>query len=469
MTENLKTKTVLVYDYGLFTELAATLLKAFGKVLYFVPWQDDFPSSKKQKIGMDFKGITRVQDFYHHVDEADLIICFDTYTGDLVSWLRKKGKRVWGAGEAESMELERWKMRVAQKQAGLPVQDTLRIKSLDDLILYFKGINRKVEELVGSGDQRASQRIFERLLGKYKGFSGDYWVGKDKNALYREWMEGGKEKFVKANMRGDIESFYVPNYDNALSKFNHLSEQFGHRADAHEIEFVIEEKKDGVEPGFDGIQIDGAYLSPTMYGYERKGAGYVGRVCDYTDLPKPMRALNLGLSGILRKYSPTSSFFSNEFLIGKDRKPYLIDPTVRNPAPVGSAIYCEMIQNLGEILWNGAEGKTTPVRMAGKYAAGVCLDSEWAKDHELEVEIEPSIKQFVKFRKAYEKNGKFYALPGFTSICSVIAIGNSVDEVIQLVKDRIEKVHAYELSQDTSGLDGVKGEIEKGLRFGIGF
>lgn len=467
--ENLKNKSVLVYDFGLFTELAVSLLKTFGKVYYFVPWASDFPSSVNQKIGMDFDGLTRIQDFWDYVDKVDMIVFFDTYCGDLVSYLRSKGYRVWGAGQSEDMELQRWDMRIQQQKVGLPCQDTLKIKSLDDLIAYFKGIKREVRELLGNESKEAVEATYKRIRAKYDGFSEKYYVGKDKVKLAGEWLDGAKNKFVKANMRGDIESFYVPDYDNALSKFNHLAEQFGHRADAYEIEFVIEETKEGVEPGFDGIQIDGNYLSPTMFGYERKGQGYISRVCEYEELPEPMKFLNRGLSTIFRQYLPTRSFFSNEFLIGEDRKPYLIDPTVRNPAPTGSAIYSELIENLGEIIWYGSAGVKIDPIMRYKYSAGVCFDSEWAKEHELEVEFPPEMRHWIKFRKAYQKNGKYYAIPGFTSICTVIALGNTIDEVVNLVKQRSEKIKAYELQNSVDGLDKVQEEILKGQRFGITF
>lgn len=467
---NLKNKTALVFDFGLFTELAVALKRTgFGKVLYFVPWQSDFPESKLQKIGMDFDGIERIQDFEKRFDEADIIITFDTYCGDKVNQWRKQGKRVWGAGGAESIELERWKMRRMQEAVGLPTQTTTRLKSLDDLITYFQGVKQEITDWFGEEDKNISKKRLGFLLNKYNNFSKDFLVGGTLRDVASEFYKGAKEKYIKANMRGDIESFYAPDYENSLSKFNSLSEKFGHRADTKEVEFVIEETKKGVEPGFDGIQIDGQYLTPTMYGYERKGQGYIGKICDYSELPKPIRFLNDKLSLIFKKFSPTRSFFSNEFIIGKDQKPYLIDPTVRNPAPTGSAIFSELIENLAEVIWFGAEGKMVSPVMKYKYAAGVCFDSEWAQEHELEIEIEPSIRRWVKFRKAYKKDGKYYAVPGFTSICSVIALGDSVDEVINLVKERAEKVKAYELQVDTGGLDKVKKEIEEGKKYGINF
>ena len=147
---NLKNKNVLCYDYGLFTELAASLVPRFKQVFYYIPWQDAFPSSAKQKIGMDFKGLTRVQEFWNYVDEADLIVFFDTYTGDLANYLRRHGKRVFGAGEAEAMELKRWNMRDLQKMKGMPTQNTLKLTSVDDLETYFEGIENQVKKSYGN-------------------------------------------------------------------------------------------------------------------------------------------------------------------------------------------------------------------------------------------------------------------------------------------------------------------------------
>lgn len=469
MSDNLKTKRVIVYDMGLFVELAASLVKTFKEVLYYVPWQADFPSSTLQKIGQDFDGLKRVQSFWDNLESCDLVIFYDTYNGDLAKYLRQKGYRVWGAAEAEQMEINRWQMRQTQEAIGLPTQATLKIKSISDLELYFKGIRKEVEEMMGNENPITIRGYLKNIMQKYDGFSNDYFIGGDKDVLIKEWLNGAKGKYVKANMRGDIESFFAPDYESSLSKFNALSEKIGHRQDAQEIEFVIEELKKGVEPGGDHIQVNGTFLDPTMYGYELKGSGYLGRVCRYDELPKPIKDLNIKLSMILKEFQPTASFFSSEFLIGPDKKPYLIDPTVRNPAPVGSAIYSELIENLGEVIWYGAEGKAISPIMKYKYVAGVALESDWADSHELEVEVDPSIRQWVKFRKCYCKDGKYYSIAGFTSICSVIALGNTIKEVIDLVKQRVEKVKAYSIQKSTSGLDAIIEEVEKGKANGITF
>lgn len=461
-TENLKDKTVLCYDLGIFTEMAAALVKDFKKVYYYVPWADAFPSSNKQKIGIDFKGLTRIQNFWEYVDKVDLIVSFDTYSGDLIDYLRDMGYRVWGAGSAEALELKRWEMRKKQFEIGLPTQPTLRLKSIDDMETYFRGIRNEVKDNFGKEDTNLIKSRLKFVMKKYGGFSDEYFVGGDKKTLMKEWIDGAEHKFVKSNVRGDIESFHASNYDSSMSKFRVLKEQFGHRFDAREVEFVIEDKIKGIEPGFDGIQIDGKYLSPTMWGFEVKGGMYLGRVLPYKELPQQVRFLNDTLAKLLASHAPTSSFFSSEFIIAKDEKPYLIDPTVRNPAPVGSAIYSEIYKNLGEIIWNGARGEVvTPKFLDYKYAAGVSIDSSWADEHELEIEIDAGFEKFVKLRKAYMKGKKTYAVSGFSSIGSVIGFGNTIDKAIAHVKENVEHVKAYSIDVNLGTFDDIREELTK--------
>lgn len=47
------------------------------------------------------------------------------------------------------------------------------------------------------------------------------------------------------------------------------------------------------------------------------------------------------------------------------------------------------------------------------------------------------------------ENGLYYdyAIPGFSSICSVIGWGNTIDDVINQVKDCLDNVSAFELQK----------------------
>ncbi len=416
MSVNLKQKTALVYDFGLFTEQASRLSRDFGKVWYFVPWQSAFPKTNKALIGENFDGLERVLDFWDYADKADVIVCFDTHTGDLVEFLRSKGYRVFGAGRGEALELERWKARKFQDSIGLPTQYTVRIRGLEKL---------------------------------------------------REYLKTAKNKFIKLNIfRGDIETFRHIDYESSQPLLDHLAYELGPKQE--ELEFVIENIIEGVEPGIDSIVVDGAYLSPTMYGYELKGAGYLGRVVDYDSLPDPIKKVNDKLSPFFKKLK-TRSFFSTELIVDKNGKGFLIDPTVRCAAPTVSAIQTELIENWSEIIWNASEGKATKPIMKYKYAGGVALESEWAKDHWLVVKFPKEMRRWIKFRTAAKFNDVYYAVPGFTSICSLIALGNSPDEIIKTLKERAEEVKAYQIEKNLSGLGEIKLEIEKGRKFGVAF
>lgn len=456
---DLSEKKVLVFDMGLFPEMAASLKNnrnGFGTVWYYTPWQSDFPSAIMQNIGRDFKGLTRIQEFFEYVPKADVIVFFDTYCGDLATFLRKQGYSVWGAGEAEEMEIDRWKMRTMQKELGLNTQQTSLITSVDDLEIYFQGIKNKIKEEMGVSDEHSEKLLWDRISKKYDNFSEKYYFGESKR-LKDEWMNGAKDKFVKFPLRGTQETFSAPDYDSSLSKFNSLSEQLAHRENAKEVQFLIEEKMKGSEPGWDGIQINGDPLSTTMYGFERKGSGYIGKILPYDELPEPMLDLNAAMLGLIKdKYTPSASFMSNEFILDDKRRTWLIDPCIRNPAPTGSAIFSEAYLNLPEIIWNGAHGFTTiPEMIDARYCAGVCFDSSWAEDHELEVEVDKGMEQWIKFRKAYEHEGKTFASKGFSSICSAIGFGDTPEEAIKQVKERANSVHAYSLDTSTSGLDNI--------------
>jgi len=363
-------------------------------------------------------------------------------------------------------------MRTQQHKIGLPTQTTLRIKSLDDLILYFKGIKQEVKELLGKEDIETENSIYTHLRAKYKGFSEEYYIADkvDKVKLAGEWLNGAKEKYVKSKFRGTVETFYVPEYSGALSRFNKLIKDLGHSEKSREIEFIVEDRIEGVEPGGDHIQVMGNFLSPTMWGYEVKGLGYSGKKCEWNDLPTPVRIISDKLGILLKELLPTANFFSTELIVDKNRRPYLIDPCPRMALPTVGAIQTEFITNLAEIIWYGAEGiLIQPEFLPYKYCAAISCDSDWAKSNELEVDF-TCPRNRIKFRKAYKEKGEYYAVEGFTSICSIIGFGDTIEEAIEEVKKNAKGVSAYELQVMPNELEKVKEEIIKGRQeYGISF
>jgi hypothetical protein len=416
--DNLKDKSVLVMDWGLTVELALKLAEKFGRVYYFTNWADAFPSSNKAQIGRGLEkfGVYKVDYFWEYVDEVDLICFFDTYGQDVIEYLRGKGKRVFGAGMAEYLETNRKYGREVQKNSGLPTQESKVVKGL-------------------------------KALGDEIKKSGDY--------------------FVKLNaFRGDIETFYAKDYQSSKIYLDALSVSLGPRQD--DIEFMLEKKIEGIEPGYDGLVVDGKYSSSGMWGYEKKGSGFIGQTVKNEDVPEGIKLVNDKLSSFFAGMK-TRSFWSSEVMVDKNKTGYLIDPTVRVPQPVGLALHTEIWKNLPEFIWAAGNGELIDLIPAYKYGCGTALASDWAGEHWLEVTVDPAVRQYIKFRALMMQGDKYFIVPGpvSESVCSVIGLGNTVDEAVEHLRENIKGVSGFELDADTGGIDNVIDEIKQGAAFGL--
>jgi hypothetical protein len=413
-TDNLKEKTVLVYGLGQEVEFAIRLSRDFKKVYYYNEWRDGFPVVKKAMVGEGMEGIERVDSFFDKIDESDLVVFFDTLTGDIAEYLRKKGKRVFGCGQAEKLELNRFLGRKVQKTVGLPTQKTEKIVGMDNL---------------------------------------------------RSHLKKTSDKFVKLNYwRGVIETFHHKDLKGSSPMLDHLSNELGSLQS--EVEFIVEEPIAGDEWGYDGFVVDGKYPKTAMVGREIKDRGYVGKVIDYEKIPKPLKDVNDKLSPAFKKMQ-TRSFFSTEVRITKGGKGYLIDPTVRIPLPPGG-LEQEIFSNFSEFIWYAAVGEMKELKTTAKYGVEVILESEWALKHYLEITIPKEIRQWVKLRSCCKIKGSYYAMPGATTVLSVVGLGNTLNEAIAKAEDVCERVDAFQLGKsfDFNSLREVSKESQK---FGLTF
>jgi hypothetical protein len=411
---SMRDKTCLVYDFGLFTEAAVRLARDLKKVYYFVPWASAFPKSNSAMIGEGLDGLERVLDFWDYVDKVDFIFIPDTHCGDIVEFLKKKGYKVAGVGKAEKLELDRWYGRQEQKRLGLPTQKTAKIKGVGKL---------------------------------------------------RDYLTPLTDKFVKFNIfRGEVESFKHTDIEASTPLLDHLAHEFG--AKQNHIEFIVEDIVGEIEPGADLIVFKDHYLSPTMWGYEFKGMGYFCKVLPYKELPVAMKESTDALLEDFSKFN-TRFFYSSEVRVGKDRKSYLIDNTCRFAAPGVGAVQTELIDNFTEVIWGLATGKEIQPIMKYKYAGAICFESEWADKHWLKVNFPAADRKWIKFRMAAKFDGEYYAVPGFSSVCTVIALGNTMKDVKELIKKRSKGINAYLLDKNLSGLEEIDEAIAEGEKFGI--
>jgi phosphoribosylamine-glycine ligase len=414
---NLSNKKALVYDLGLFTENALRLLRDCASVKYFVPWADAFPEPFKAKIGEGLDGMERVGNFEEHLDEADFIFVPDTLCAGLVEWLKKHEYPVAGAGAAEKLELDRWHGRMRQKENGLPVQETHRVKGVTALHKF---------------------------------------IGENKNY------------FIKIDLfRGIEESFKHIDEHQTEWTVDRIAYKLGPYKE--DVVFICEELLEGVEPGIDAITWEGELIFPAACGYEGKGSGVIERVYrTQADLPEAVKWINEGLAPEFKKHK-TRFFYSAEFKIGKDRTPYLIDPTIRLAAPGVAAIQTELFENYAEVIYGMATAEKVAPIISHKYAAALALESQEARETWVNVGFPKELRRWLKLRMAVRKGEDYYCVPGFESVGTVIGFGDTVRAAVDLVKARAQQVKGKRLTMDDAGLDVLADEINKGKQYGINF
>jgi hypothetical protein len=414
---DLSDKSILIYDFGNFTPVAERLARDFGTVYYFVPWQQAFPKANQAIIGENLPGVERILNFWDYVDEADCIFFPDTYCGDMVEYLKGKNYRVAGAGRAEMLELERWKTRLIQKKLGLPLQETERVVGINKL---------------------------------------------------RNYLKDHDNRHVKLNrFRGDIDSFKHDDLESSDPQIDYLEYDLGRKADF--VEFIVEEHKSGIEPGMDGIFSGGKFYESSQWGYENKDKAYIAKMCDYSKIPKPMKKISDGIAEVLGKLK-SNTFFSTELILDeKDNRGYLIDLTVRCAGPTMHAVQEELWDNYSEVVWGLATGEKIEPQASKKYGGSIVLPCDWNEKNWVKVNFPVKESRWYKPCRGCVFNGEYWNVPGFPELLTVTAIGDSPEEVVKLIKRRVERVKAFDCEHSCAPLDELLETIKAGNKQGLEF
>jgi len=414
---NFEDKTILVYDQGLYPFVAEKLAESFGRVLYFAEYRRAFPSSKDWQIGSGLIGVERIDNPWDYYDEIDLWIFPDVYHGPLQEWLRGQGKRVWGSGRAEELELNRWSTRQKIIAAGLPVPEATRVIGLSAL---------------------------------------------------RELLVEEEDLYVKVSRwRGDFETFHHVNYGITKTWIDGLEHQLGPVGAT--VEIVVESPTHDpedtvVEVGYDGFQVGGVYPAVAAFGYERKDASYLGQVREYDLFPKPMLRVN---EAFAKYFGDAACNFSNEIRIGEDQEPYLIDPCLRCGSPPSES-YIEIYENWDEIFWEGSEGRLAEPIPKARYMAQIVLHSEHVVKDWLPIFYPKRLGPWVKIHNKCVVDGQVWSAPGgFREFGSVVAHGDSVSKTIDLVIDRAKEIQALDLEMDEASLEEALDAAKTGEGVGI--
>jgi hypothetical protein len=411
--ENLKTKTCLVWDNGLFVSLAVTLSAHFGKVLYYCPWITGFPTSQLQMIGVGVKGIERVDSPWTRLDEVDIFVFPDVYEGDVQKYLASLGKRVWGCRGGCEMEIDRARSKEISKGLGIEV-------------------------------------------GPYKTM-----VGIDK---LRKHLKTHEDQYVKiSRTRGDMETFHAPNYEAIEGKLDEIDFKLGPKADL--MEFIVEDNTGpAIEVGYDGYSIDGQFPNYCLVGVEAKDTAYVAKQMKYTKIPRSVSGVNEKLSPKLREYK-YRGFLSTEIRSTEDGHDYLIDPCCRSGSPPGE-LYQLIVENLGEVIWQGSQGILVEPEFAGKWGAELIILSDALAEGWIKVSYPKEYEDNVKLRYFTEYEGSKYVIPQANKmpfLGAVVAYGDTAKEAIDRVTEITKTVEAFDIRSQSDALETALDDLKEML------
>lgn len=425
---NLKKINVCIVDNGLFSDLGYTLSKYFGKVYYYTPFYDAFPDISKVYPGYGIEGVNKITELYDHYsyndnyydfDDIDLFIFPDVGFGGLQEHLIELGKKVWGSRRCEDIEIYRLDGKRHFKSLGMDVNPMKTIKGLTNLLKYF-------------------EKNTEECFYKISLIRGLFETRK-----HISYEETKYFLLNKISMLGIIEK---------------------------DIEIIIEEPiKSFCESGKDIYTVDGEFPKNWIVGYEDKGAGYICGVVNSEKLSKRVTDVTYKLKDTFKNYG-YRGWFSDEIKNSKDGKNYLLDFAARLGNPP-AAITQVINENLGEVIYYGANGILKEPIYIKKYAAQLTMDCPEASERNIIVKFPQNIRDYVKLNFACRIEGEYSSvnqpIAKIDTLGYVVGIGDTIEDAIEHCKENASKIQADSLKFDYNVFDSLKKYIKEGEKIGI--
>lgn len=421
---NTKDKIALIVDNGLFTELALKIATYFDHTYFYVPWEEGYPHINRALVGSEWKhgkmlhtfdgvNFERIENLFDYVDDVDIIIFLDIYDGDLQQFLVDKGYRVFGSRKGEEMELERWDTKEYFRKVGMDVQPVKRVVGVDAL---------------------------------------------------RDELKKTTNKWIKiSKFRAVFETFHHINYDLSEPILDKLYWTLGPMSRV--TEFIIEDHIDAmVEEGMDAWSVDGKFPGRLFGGVEVKDISFAGKFTSYDDLSKALKKVNSQISPILKAYG-YRGLLSTEVRVTKEGKYFLIDPCTRAPSPP-SELYQEIYSNLGDIVWEAAEGNMIDPEPTATHGVEVMITSEWFQEGHQAVYFPEQIRQWVKLRNILKVDNKYYCLNLHKHgvVGGLVAIGNSFDECKKKIEKMAPLVQGQGITINPDSVDQAVEEYNKTIQ-----
>jgi phosphoribosylamine-glycine ligase len=417
---NLSEKTILCYDYGNYIEVAIRLARDFGRVYYFNPGVfNGYPEHNQHDIGRNVPNIIKVKEWAEIIYEVDIVVFPDSHEPFLQQFFREQGKLVFGSAHACRLEHDRSYLKKTLKDLGLPV--------------------------------------------------GAYYTAKGLEQL-DEILKGAKDVYVKSSLRGDGETFHHTNY--ALSKIELKRMKHDLGVYANKETYIVEEKIDALaEFGYDGFTTNGMFPLANMAGFEIKDQAYCCKFIRYDELPEQIRSVNEKLSPLFDEMGYRGAY-SNEIMLSKDKRGFLLDNTCRCGAPP-TDLALELITNYSAVVWDIASGLIPDIKYSKPWGVQFIIKSEMAEKEPSPIIIPEEFRNKVKIKNlVIDDDGTFYYTPNgvrMTEIGSIIGMGFSLEEAVADAKKVSESIEGFDISINTDCIKKAKEQIERLSRNGIKF
>lgn len=380
----------LVVDAGLFVHVARRLAREFSRVYYWSNWETAFPRFKDDVVGDGYPEIIRIESVESVLDEIDLAVFPDIGYSSLQKQLVARGIPVWGCRDADELEARRGKFIEVLKTTGLPVPQVEKIKGVTNLRLY---------------------------------------------------LADNPDQYIKVDTyRGDFETFHFRSMDEDENILDDIAAKLGPLKENLTF-WVFAPIDTEIEDGIDTYCVDGQWPETIIHGMESKDKAYIGAFQKFADCPPETRGVNEAFSPILKQYG-YRSMFCTEVRITKEGESYFIDPTCRFPSPPSQCL-CEMIRNLGEIIWHGANGILVEPEQTAKFGAQAIFHVD--RDHWGVFKIPKEIEQWVKISFSCQSNGLICVPPdpqGVAEIGWCVGIGDTIEGSIDHLREIVDQMPA---------------------------
>ena len=371
---------VLVFGTGIENSFVLALAEAGHKIYYYTDYLAPYPSFEDYVNGVGFANVEKVHDFFNYVDKVDAIVTFDCYGGDLLEFLKRKGYKTFGGGNAVELELDRKLLKTVLKSAGIPTADYKVVKGFKDI---------KPPAVV-------------------------------KLSIFR----------------GSAETFKVINEAQKKNLETRLRKEFGEFLDS--FEFIVEEVIDDdnlVEAGIDAVYNNG-FQFPMLYGVEYRKGVYIGKVVEsLSELPRGLQDTLVKLDVVLKKVGYKGFISTEEFINPKTSEHYFLDICIRPPYPLGLG-YRYVIKNFADVVLKDAKPQ-----YRGKYYVAVPLEFPSAKEYFTYVKFPEEDKRY-NFNALAKINRNYYVPKGDDYSGCVCEVFNelNIDKIYKTMEELVSKV-----------------------------